>query len=382
LEEEMIKKSKAVRGIALAILGYSLVLSGCADQTGEMSEGQTTEEPGGPLGNVLAEKLTWLPGNAENNGEYIIELDADERIGEHTLSYGKSIRITLRGKGSERTVTLSGFTVGEGVTLILDSNITLQGRHNSMSLVFVKSGGTLVMNRGAKISGNTNINDDGGGVTVWDGGTFIMNGGTISGNSARKGGGVYVGDGGTFTMSDGTISGNTGASANTGGGVYVGDGGTFTMRGGTISGNTASNEGGGVFVFVYWDTNRRGTFTMEGGTISGNTAYSGGGVNVWGGTFTMRGGAISGNTASSEGGGVVVRHSYFEKTGGTIYGYPAGDDNSNKCEWEGMVSSGKGHAVYVSGYDSSKYKDTTAGPGDNLMYDPKNGDTFSGPWDN
>ena len=136
-------------------------------------------------------------------------------------------------------------------------------------------GGTFTMD-GGTISGNTAA-VNGGGVFIDKYAAFTMGNGTISGNTAEYGGGVFVHDS-EFTMNDGTISGNTAAS---GGGVNV-DSSTFTMNSGTISGNTAAS-GGGVFVFD-------DTFTMNGGTISGNVATSGGGVNVRGGTFTMTGG--------------------------------------------------------------------------------------------
>jgi autotransporter-associated beta strand protein len=45
-------------------------------------------------------------------------------------------------------------------------------------------------------------------VFVSGNGTFMMNGGEISGNTSSYGGGVYVNDG-TFTMNGGEISGNT-----------------------------------------------------------------------------------------------------------------------------------------------------------------------------
>jgi hypothetical protein len=101
-------------------------------------------------------------------------------------------------------------------------------------------GGTLVMNTGSKITGNstTYYYYGGGGVSVNGGGTFTMNDGKITGNSAEdRGSGVSVGGGGTFTMSDGEISGNSAESG--GGGVSVGGGGTFTMNGGEISGNAS-----------------------------------------------------------------------------------------------------------------------------------------------
>ena len=98
------------------------------------------------------------------------------------------------------------------------------------------------MSDNASITGNT-ANIYGGGVYV-SSGTFKLNSGTISGNSAQYGGGVYM-NGGTFTMSDSAaITGNT---AKFGGGVYS-QLGIFTMSGSAkISGNSATQYGGGVY---------------------------------------------------------------------------------------------------------------------------------------
>jgi hypothetical protein len=80
-----------------------------------------------------------------------------------------------------------------------------------------------------------------------------------------------------------------------GGGVY--NAGTFIMEGGTISGNTSYAEGnplsggGGVYA-------RGGIFTMKGGTISGNTAPRGGGIYVYSGNFRMAGGTVYGSDGS------------------------------------------------------------------------------------
>ena len=166
-------------------------------------------------GSGLAAKLAWLQTNAESNRLYTVEIDADEYIVPQTLSYsGKSgVTITMSGVGGMRTVNLSAlgrlFTISSGVTLILDNNLTLNGRSDNGMLVVIDSGGTMIMNEGTKITGNSIES----GVSV--SGTFTMNGGEISGN----GRGVYVG--GVFTMNGGEISGNNGS------GVYVG--GTFTM---------------------------------------------------------------------------------------------------------------------------------------------------------
>jgi fibronectin type 3 domain-containing protein len=283
----------------------------------------------------LTAGLSYISANAETGHEYFIVVGADESVAGSTLSYsGKTVGITLMGIGEERTISLGVngalFSVGTGVTLTLDENITLVGRSYNVSLVGVS--GTLVMNNGSKITGNTASTGGGAAVSVI-GGAFNMKGGTISGNtvsSTAHGGGVYIYNG-TFTMEGGTISGNTVSGSGHGGGVYVTDG-IFTMTGGTISGNSTSYSysiptfAGGVYI-------SGGTFTMEGGTISGNVASAsasfayGGGV-VSAGTFTMKGGTISGNTASSvsasaHGGGVYISGGTFTMKGGTINGNTA-----------------------------------------------------------
>jgi uncharacterized repeat protein (TIGR02543 family) len=271
----------------------------------------------------LAESLAWITENAEEGGDYIIILKKSESIAPQTLSYSdKNVNITLNGSTVERIVSLSAngslFTIDNGVTLTLRNNVTLRGlSSNTASLVWVNSGGNLVLKDGAKISGNSA--DFGGGVYVSDG-TFTQSGGTISGNSSGTGGGVYIRASGAFTMNGGEISGN---STSYGGGVYVRDSGTFLINAGNISNNSA-NYGGGVYI------ESNSTFTMSGGTVNGNTATlsKGGGVFLAGGTFTMSGGAISGNSISGNesgnnyGGGMYV-YGTFTMNGGEISGNSA-----------------------------------------------------------
>jgi len=372
------------------------------------------------IGATLADKLAWLMSYAVSGKAYTVVVDAYYNIGPQYLFYpGRSnITIHLKGDTSMRTVALSSqgslFKVGSGVTLVLDNNITLFGRSdNNTSLVYVESGGTLIMNTGSKITSNTNdlyvfvtsASSYGGG--VYAAGSFTMNGGEISDNISSSsagggpansyGGGVYVS--GSFTMNDGVISGNTATAYDSGivpstnswgGGLYVV--GSFTMNGGQISGNSASNKpinntysssyGGGVYV--------GNTFTMNGGQISGNISSSspnkspstssnfpsyGGGVYV-GSRFKMSNGEISGNNVSSAsftygggGGGVYVGSNISDavyKTGGSIFGYSAGDSKSNTVkDSSGTVLSGKGYAVYVLS-SPVKLREITAGPTDNL----------------
>jgi uncharacterized repeat protein (TIGR02543 family) len=390
-----------------------------------------------PLGLSLNAALTWIERNAVGGGSYTITLKNDETIASKRLFYKEgTVGITLRGDTTERTVSLTTvgplFTLEKGVTLILDTNVTLQGSSDNTDSLVTVSGGTLVMKAGSKITGNTASGSyyDGGGVYVFWGSTFTMNGGEISGNSSSRGGGVSV-DGtftmyggkisgnsgggvyvsrGTFTMSGGEISGNSASSV--GGGVYVSSG-TFTMYGGKISGNTASfyttaSSGGGVYVHggAFTMSNGEisgntvsgssydsgggvsiwsdGTFTMGGGKISGNIASYGGGVDA-GGTFTMDGGEISGNTASYGGGGVYVTGTFTmdggEISGNTASSYHGGGVNvtgtftkqggtiygSDGSELKNTAASGDGQAVYIYvDYLSTRIRNFTAGPADDL----------------
>jgi len=340
---------------------------------------------------TLADHLAWLRANAQSGGNHTITISRDESL---TPSQGElptdrnNLTITLRGDGRMRTVSLaengSLFDVASGVTLVLDNNVTLRGRTgNDNSVVRVFADGTLVMNTGARITGNTetgNENTWGGGVMLWDGGTFTMNGGEISNNSANWGGGVQAqgtfnihggtisnntsrsGGGGVnaargvFVMHNGTISGNTVTSLSYGfaGGVFVGNGGTFAMHNGTIFANTATGHlvtsAGGVLV------GDGGIFTMHNGRIFDNTAQSsdagawGGGVSV-GGTFYMLGGEIFDNTATGatwgQAGGVLVGShdgGLFNMRGGVISGNVT---VSRGLNWA------NGGGVFVCGYNAA-----------------------------
>jgi uncharacterized repeat protein (TIGR02543 family) len=311
---------------------------------------------------TLAKALNYikgLPALAEKT-EYTIVLDGDSEtytmagVTYNSPSINKAnVVITLVGKGNEPTeisLTSNGalFYISAG-ELVLDNNITLKGiESNTYPLVYVySSSATLTMKAGAAITDNELTNSSGGGVMI-NGGTFNMEGGTISGNSATStintngsSGGVYV-YGGTFNMSNGTISGNFasssgggsgGSGSGSGGGVYVSNS-TFNMSGGIISGNSATNSGGGVYLYQV------GAINMSGGTIAGNDATGyGGGVYLWGGTFNKTGESV-------------------------IYGdddniaYKDNNANGNATNNTAKgAATGRGHAVYYT--SGPRYRDKT-----------------------
>jgi TolB-like protein len=263
--------------------------------------------------------------NLQGGGNYTITINGDFEINrEITFATNAQKTINLRGDNRERTISRRGekvlFTVPKGITLVLGSNLRLTSIWSNSSkerIVLVTEDGFLRMEMGATISGSS-----GGGVYIQKNATFVMDGGTISGNSADNtnnysgssvdnyknydGGGIYVYEG-TFTMSGGTITGNRARSD--GGGVCV-KSGTFRMTGGIISENKAF-DGGGI--------NISGTFILSGGSISNNSAENGGGGVDSSGNFIMNGGSITNNYAGTVGGGSgVYNGDVFVKTGGTI----------------------------------------------------------------
>lgn len=224
-----------------------------------------------------------------------------------------NLKLTIKSNidGTTRTIDAARSSASTGRVMYVGANasVTLQdvvvtggnlGNENGGG-VCVDSGGSFIMNDGI-ISGNY-AGFDGGGVYVSQNATFIMKGGSIKANDVGAGApnfsggsGVYV-NGGTFTMEDGEITQNNGLKY--GGGVCV-ISGTLSMSGGEISSNTVTGDGGGVYVVA------GATLEMTGGVISNNAATgNGGGVNL-SGTLTMTGGSISGNTSTMSGKGVYA----------------------------------------------------------------------------
>ena len=209
--------------------------------------------------------------------------------------------------GGSRVVDLTGtatgsplITVGQGVTLTL-KNITLKGlsnkdndsADNNAPLVKVVAGGALVLETGAVIEKNdvkTASNIHGLGVHITGtGATFTMyDGSEVRNNIGYRwsggtfGGGVYVDTGGIFNMEGGSVTGNTARR----GAVAASGTGIVNLRGGSISGNTG-NYGGGVAAGI-----SGGIVNMYGGSVSGNTGSD---IWIYSGEFHMYGGSVSGN---------------------------------------------------------------------------------------
>jgi hypothetical protein len=182
-----------------------------------------------------------------NPGTYTMLVGAN--ISSATFAVPEGNDLTLIGLGSARTIQYNGeananlFSIAENASLTLGQNITLKGIDNGTdNLVLVNAGANLTMKAGSKITGHTLTGSSSVTSTVRVSGTFIMEGGEISGNLHKmgtsgqndKGGGISIY--GAFVMSGGTVSGNTSMSSTDAersipSDINVPIGGTFIMSG-------------------------------------------------------------------------------------------------------------------------------------------------------
>lgn len=177
------------------------------------------------------------------------------------LDVNKHIR--LKGGVLVRSISnpYAMFRIGTGYSLELD-DLKINGNGGGVSL---KDGslivyGKLKIKNGAEIKNCKRYEADApsGAVCVAKGGSLIMDGGAILGNTGAYGSAVY--NEGTFIMSGGEIYSNTGQI----GAVVNNAGGRFIMTGGKISSNKVTEGCGGVFV------SEGCSFSMTGGEISNN----------------------------------------------------------------------------------------------------------------
>jgi len=324
------------RDVRRALVLAGALLAGCPVEDGGPASvlyrgGSAVGISGREGATVIDKAVSWLRDNAEFNTTYTLVLGENiPAQGTVTLddeAFNGNIYVTLvitTADAAERTVTIDAaggslFTLSGDIpkTLVLDGAVKLAGKaDNTAALVVIRGGNsTLELRGGALITGNTCFYI-GGGVYIYDAGTFIMNGGAVSGNAAVHGGGVVIETAGTFVMESGAVSGNT--AGGQGGGLLIG-GGVFTMNGGSISGNTAQHGGGGV------QAQGAAAVTINGGTVSDNLADGeyddgGGGFLVYeSAALTVTGGEIKGNSSASRGGGIsVCDDATLVLSGGTI----------------------------------------------------------------
>lgn len=233
-------------------------------------------------------KRTVSVDDALNHSVFLIEQGGHLSI---TTSRKDDTLLCFDGKGAVR-----GGRDGEAAFIHCGGEFTLlSGTIRNMGSKTFLGGIIVVDGKGARMQMDGGVLEEnlftfqsGGVVKVSHGGSFTMNGGSISRNETKPGGeinsaAVYVTAEGnsTFVMNGGSISDNHGDY----GGVMVGEPAypviqpgviaTMTMNGGSISGNVADRYGGGIMVCG------QATVTINGGTISKNQALTGGGIAAY-----------------------------------------------------------------------------------------------------
>lgn len=265
-----------------------------------------------PQGNDLVQQLAWISNQGGNGTVYDIIVNNNIVMRPTSISTrGQNITVNIRSANpaSPRIIELTGqghlFEVDTNITLILQDIVLKGHNNNNAALVFIISGGKMILNSGSKITGNTNTSNtaSGGGIRV-DGGVLELNDGCeISRNTVRGGdnanphrdgiwgawdalgGGIYAENQSTITIRGGLISENKCDSKGgvRGGGIFIISGSTVNMTGGTISRNSCSvgfgghRNGGGV-----WIQDSASTFTKKAapGSKTSGIIYGSSGANA------------------------------------------------------------------------------------------------------
>jgi hypothetical protein len=246
------------------------------------------------------------------------------------LSTDKEADFTISGltlqNGQAQTITPSGGTVGGGLYLKTEGNLTLTD--SIVRGCSADSGGGMCVNaKGMATISNCIISNDsavyGGGAFLYRSDSINLSNNIIINNSAINegsgaGGGIYVSSTNTCTLTNNTICRNR-ANVDGGGGFdlhdNVGAGGIIVdstnnviLRNNNISNNTATCGGGGVAIGASQ------SLMLANNVISNNVAVKkyfnsgGGGAYLYcqTGTTTIINNTITGNSAEGDCGGLKL----------------------------------------------------------------------------
>lgn len=220
------------------------------------------------------------------------------------------------------------YNCGGGIAIYNDGTVTMNSgaeiKNNSITNSnYTKQSSGVSFPEDSTLVNEGNSHSFGGGVGIYESGTFTMNGGIISGNSALRPDGVGEAyGGGVGLLSRGVDTDHS--SCNKTEGLRA----EFVMNGGQVMNNTATSGGGGFRASDDQGDNKidrknHSVISINGGEISNNTtAGAGGGLLIAYASLTVSGNAkIANNTATKNGGGIEVSsHSMLTMTGGDVSG--------------------------------------------------------------
>ena len=192
-----------------------------------------------PVGAVVVSDFTSLEQAVNEGGTQTICVS--DNIDMQYLSIPNGADITLMPEGKDVILSFENIvnTVSQCIYIHKNSNLTLSGnsgytltiKGSEISGPLIANIGKLTLKSGAVLTSHTSKSTSAG---VKNKGDFIMGGGEISHMSGKLGGAVSVIDSdASFVMNGGTITENT---ANNGTGIYLSEG-SVSINGGSITGN-------------------------------------------------------------------------------------------------------------------------------------------------
>ncbi len=252
----------------------------------------------------------------DTNGQTWLSKNNYSTTGEGSIITVSNSTLALVGDGKISGVSISGSEYDKlGLGWVTNGNIKYRTITATNSHLVIGEEGA----EGPTIEGNGNtfyalyetVNKTRGGAILVQGGSLVMNSGTVQngclgGSKSSYGGGIAVVEGDGFVMNGGTIAQNINKKSGTryGGGVSV-EKTDFTMNGGEISGNTVGSYGGGVY--VTGTSSAKANVKINGGAISKNIADSrGAGLYIMHSNVTIDKTTFSENSGKGWGGAIFV----------------------------------------------------------------------------
>jgi hypothetical protein len=263
----------------------------------------------GATNNAATKNLVTMVGFTIQNGN---AFDAANPDGPTSTGGG------IRDQGNT-SLTLTNMVITNNVANADGGGVVMENTVNSTW--------TLIVNN-STIS-NNHAGDAGGGIDTDGAGTVIINAGTvISGNTdVNQGAGVYIDSimvgsvfvGASMNMTGTIVSNNqainTGVTAS-GGGISNAGNGTMTITNSTVANNFSGGTGGG-----FSDENNVGTLVISNSLFLNNSSVgSGGGIQEGGPSTTITNSVIQGNTSSATGGGLFLNGTSVSIQNSTIVG--------------------------------------------------------------
>jgi len=364
-----ISGNKAVNGAGMILQTRSkFVFNG-----GQISENQATSGGGGIYASNTTEfemKGGMFSGNRANNGagffclRNTVTIDGGQVVGNEAAN--RAGGMVFQGATAEiRNLTVSENSSKEGTA----AYIYRASYESGGETVYVPA--KVDIYEGVLITKNRSQTDCGGILLANDDVVVTMHGGEISGNGGNNGAGVMIWKGATFIMKGGKITKHTVKSY--GAGVYVSTGGAFKMEGGSISNNTAKG-GAGIYL-------NRSAAVLSGGTVSGNTAKyeitwadgkeqksggNSGAIHLYGAELTLSGVNVTGNVAEGNGGAISTGR-YTDSATGTYKDskitMTAGSLSGNKATHGGAIITQTGAVFNFHGGTIANNEASVAGAG-------------------